>query len=413
MALPIALLALATGCTEDVDFFRSAGFAQESFTNNADLLFVIDNSCSMTEESAGLASNFSGFIDQLTDPEAGGQGNDGLSDAVSSYIEALRSREGYVDFRISITTTNVAQDYGGLKGSQPYIDNSDPNIPDAFRDSLLCETACLDPGVIPSDPSYTCGDPVTEVTSQYLDCQCGEGGWLNQCTTEEEEGIEAVFMAMCRAVENPPDECYADDSQFRDTDILSNEGMLRDDSVLIPIVISDEGDQSRRATDGDADISPYLDRFRRFDQRMAWAVIGPSSEFPDCPSGAANWGTQRYEDIVSETRGRYIPIKTEVNGTCTDTDFGENLEQLGELLSSLLEAFPLTGVPDEDSILAFVEGKRIDRAVLNEDETYGDGWSYDVKRNAVVFHGEALPDYEEKVEIYYLPLSGMPRELPF
>ena len=32
---------------------------------------------------------------------------------------------------------------------------------------------------------------------------------------------------------------------------------------------------------------------------------------------------------------------------------------------------------------------------------------------AVVFQGAAIPDYRESVKIYYLPVEGNPRELPF
>ncbi len=68
--------------------------------------------------------------------------------------------------------------------------------------------------------------------------------------------------------------------------------------------------------------------------------------------------------------------------------------------------------------MVFVDNKFVARAVetINEDtgETgFEDGWSYLAAENAVQFHGEAIPDYNADVRIYYRSLEGMPRELPF
>ena len=47
------------------------------------------------------------------------------------------------------------------------------------------------------------------------------------------------------------------------------------------------------------------------------------------------------------------------------------------------------------------------------DTTYQKGWYYDPSQNAVVFTDDVVPDYNQDVRIYYLPLEGKPRELPF
>ena len=95
------------------------------------------------------------------------------------------------------------------------------------------------------------------------------------------------------------------------------------------------------------------------------------------------------------------------------SNFEESLRRLGDLLNQLDRVFPLRAVPDPDTILAYVDGRRVERAESFEDGSFGDGWSYDPSQNAVVFHGTAIPDFREAVEIYYLPLEGNPRELPF
>lgn len=403
-------MATSAGCNR-YDLFGAAGYSQESYSNDADLLFVVDNSCSMTEESAGLAQNFDDFIQNLTRGDDG-SGTDGLADAVSAYLDLAQQRERYLDFGIGITTTNVAADYGGLLGPQPIVENADDAVADAFNTNLLCHTACLDPSVIPEDPSYVCGEPAATVSKQSLDCLCGANAWQGHCTTDDEEGLEAVFMAMCRAVPDPPEACWGEISQFSDADIGSNDGLMRPGSTLIPIIVSDEGDQSRRGPSGTDDIDEYLRLYRLFNHRVRFGVIGPTLEHLGC-SPAANWGAARYAHVVEATGGRLIPIATDEGGGCRDTDFAENLEQLGELLNGLLDRFPLRAVPDEASIVVYVDGSKASRAEQDADGTWTDGWAYLPEENVVAFFGAAVPDYDQSVQIYYLPLAGMPRELPF
>ena len=61
MLLPLTLV----GCNR-YEMFRLAGYEQASFSNDADLVFIIDNSPSMEEEATALAQNFGVFIDTLT-----------------------------------------------------------------------------------------------------------------------------------------------------------------------------------------------------------------------------------------------------------------------------------------------------------------------------------------------------------
>ena len=57
--------ALASGCNR-YEMFNVAGYEQAAFSNEADVVFLIDNSSSMTDEAADLALNFNVFIDKLT-----------------------------------------------------------------------------------------------------------------------------------------------------------------------------------------------------------------------------------------------------------------------------------------------------------------------------------------------------------
>jgi hypothetical protein len=438
--MPLLALSLLAGCNS-YELFRVTGFEQASFSNDADILFVIDNSDSMQEEATSLATNFDTFIGQLTSAETGSDvPRATLGDAVANYLREHSGDSLFIDYQLAITTTSVyydngptgdidAGEAGTLVGDTQVISRADTDPGGEFQANLLCDATCWDANM-PSNPDYVCGDPLTgDVSEEYLDCLCGVGNWAGHCGSGEEQGIEAAFVALCRATENPPAECYEFPNglatAFIDGDEHSNDGLIRPDANTLVVIVSDEGDSSRRTVEGEdwsagyTDISPYADLFEKFPNRVRFAVIGPAWDGTDgsCLDGAQEWGVERYQNIVTETDGLYIPL-TDISDGCAPTDFGTSMEQLGDLLSNLQTYFPLQSVPDVASIKVFVDGEPVAKSEFTgseEDGTavYDTGWSYDASENAVSFHGDAVPDYNQDVVIYYLPLGGTPRELPF
>jgi hypothetical protein len=79
-------------------------FAQDG-NNATDILWVVDNSCSMSEEQGSLAVNFAAFV---------------------QIVEALD-----MDYQIAVTTTDVA-DQGQFQGSVPIITTSTPDPAGTF-----------------------------------------------------------------------------------------------------------------------------------------------------------------------------------------------------------------------------------------------------------------------------------------
>ncbi len=419
MSRPLTSLGLAAlllaGCHGEL--FRVSGYAQESFSNKADILFVVDNSSSMEDEATAMALNFNTFIGRLTDPTQGQAGSDSLADAVDNYIAYVQARGKFLNYQLAITTTDAGGSWGALYGAPPVLAKGDADVADGFSENLLCTATCFNSSGPPAaDPDWECGDEVNEITRNYLDCICGEDVWMNNCGSGQEEGLEAIFMAMCRAVDDPPDACFEDNS-FTEADLLSNDGLMRDDGMLIPVIVTDEGDTSRRLRQGEDDPAAYAELFAKFNRRMSFAVIGPDPQV--CNSGGATtWGVERYQYFVDETGGSFFPIaKKDAVGDCQVTDFAQALNELGELLNSLLDLFPLAGIPDVSTIRVFVDGEEIIESYQEIDDEgeleWLDGWSYLAAENAVQFHGDAVPDYNQDVRIYYLPLEGMPRELPF
>ena len=98
----LTFLALNSGCNQ-YELFRVAGYQQENYSNDAEILFVIDNSSSMQAESEELAIHFDTFIQFLTDPTQGGATYEGLDDAVDNYIRYVSERGRFLDFQLAIT----------------------------------------------------------------------------------------------------------------------------------------------------------------------------------------------------------------------------------------------------------------------------------------------------------------------
>lgn len=422
--VPLAL-ALATGCNS-YDLFRLAGYQQESFQNSADVLFVIDNSESMLLETSDLVENFGGFIQNIAALEAEIGDQQGLADAVDNYVHFVEDQSAFVDFQFAVTTTDP-QDKGEALGSG-VVGRSDPDLVDAFIDNVLCEAACMEEAVFPSE-NYDCGDPFTEVSEEYVACACGDN-WqsTSNCGTSEEAGLETVFLALCQAVPSPPVACFADytdadgntvPAPLDEGDILKNEGLLREGANFVPVIVTDEGDSSNRIAHGEGTADEYLSLYEQFDVRMTFVTIAPTIDENnqiECPGQGSDWGVARYAWMSHFTDGRFVPI--DETPACVTRDFEEVLTELGALLSNLLTVFPLQSVPVPGTITAVVDGRNIPQAEVTGQDAFGldiysDGWSYRPADNSVEFHGAAIPGYNADVQIFYLPVDGMPRELPF
>jgi len=455
------LLTLLLSCNQ-YEFFNVTGFEQATFSNDADILFVLDNSASMSQEASALGQNFNVFINKLANQSGSGAVVEGLGDAVDDFVAYVTERGNFIDYQLAITTTTV--DYTGagasdalepgeaglLTGTPTILGRDNPDIADAFTKNLLCDATYWDSAELfapeNQDPDYDCdtgGEPEV-ISLQYLDCLCGTNGWDNPSGSGQEEPLEAALMALCRAEENPPDACYEIDAGtstvFTDADIGTNDGFLRDGSTVVIVILGDEGDTSRRIPNGSADVTPYLEAFGQFERNIKVVSLGPNLvpdddglgySLPCNNGGSTDWAAKRLLDISSQTKGFYRYLEEEIDGECALSDFAVHLDKLGDLLNNLDTSFQLATIPDITTIQVYVDGEVIDPApILDETETgipleYGEGWSYESADNAVGFWGNpilnpkkleegcCIPDYQSDVRIYYRPLSGKPRELPF
>lgn len=388
--LPLVALLLASGCNR-YELFRLSGYQQDSFSNRADILFVIDNSGSMLPFAQDLAANFEGFVRQLSSVEEEIVRED-LGDAVDNYIAYAQNPGAYVDYQLGITTTDIDATAGQLLGTPKVLKRGEDRLAQKFVATLLDEATCE----------------------------------IEPCGTATEEPLEAAFLAMCRSVPNPPTDCFEDiavgnytwPATLNQNDIESNKGFLRDRSTFLPVIVTDEGDASRRMAQGNVIADDYLELTSRFNRHVSWVVIGPPTDDqhePTCPSFSPDWGTVRYEFLIQQSNGLKIDILDPQS--CEPNDFETALTALGNLLQTLLTSFPLDSVPVESTILVFVEGEQVQRAEESDFDDFGlptltAGWEYQPDTNSIRFYGDAIPANDAKVEVYYEPIDGMPRSIP-
>ena len=189
----------------------------------------------------------------------------------------------------------------------------------------------------------------------------------------------------------------------------------------------------------------FLDFFAALDRRVVFAIIGPGAELKTdqlgnittdvfCNDQNSSVAMLEFYLWASElTGGLYAPVDVLADGNeheCTDADFADVLADLGKLVSNLAREWPLNRVPDVDTLMVFVDGEEIPPAeclpgddecvpsgyhpACTDDPSAGmNGWAYDPSTQSLRFHGDCIPDFNQVVDVYYLPQSGSGRPLPF
>jgi hypothetical protein len=459
--VPWLTLLLPLASCNHYEMFLVSGHEQVSFSNKVDVLFVTDNSSSTAPYSAAILQNFEVFLEDLAEAGAGGIKDPTLTDAVGDYLTYTSQRGRITDFRMAVTTTDNTfsggftgeadpGEAGLIVGDNPIVNRDDEDIAHRFKQNLGCWASCWNGFEMPTDNTYTgvegdCPFPESgEATTQYVDCLCNDvnypdgENWDSEeiCGSGNEMPVEATLMAMCRAVDDPPDICNHVDSPFRDSWKGTNSEWLRDDSTVIVVFITDEGDSSEITVGGlygnsEVEADVYLQAFAEFGRTIKFAAIGPTLDCNNdglCTTVCSNsfnnpsrTGSMRLKNLAEATGGFYNGI-TEAGEagdgeTCPTADFAENLADLGSMLVNLQSAFELQSVPDETTIRVYVDDEEVARAAILEEneagDVYSDGWTYEPSKNAVVFWGETIPDFNQEVRIFFKPVDGNPRELPF
>lgn len=296
-----------------------------------DVLFIIDNSGSMSEEQENLADNFASFING--------------------------AQQFQNDYQIGVVTTDMddGSESGRLQGN-PRIMSSSPNVASEFSraSSVGTSGSGTEKGLAAAQAALS--DPLIYDTG-----------------------------AACSA----DADCVSPDTCVEGVCGGLNRGFLREDAALELVFVSDEDDFS------DANLNFYVDFFKnikgfRNEGRFhANAITGyRNGQANSCsgPGGEANAGS-RYVEVANRTNGRVYSI--------CETDFGRPLQEIGNQAFGLPVQFFLTRPAERDSIQVSVDGSMratgwsydsaSNSVVFEEDEVPQPGQRVRVEYNAQCF----------------------------
>lgn len=356
-----ALLALlATACRDDrlvsalPPGLRVDTYAQQS-ASKVDVLWVVDNSGSMAPRQENLARNFQAFITLF--------------------------RQGSIDFRLAVTTTDIFTRPGELVGTPALLAPDTPDLERAFARNVRVGT---------SGSAYEAG---LEAARLALERQ------------EEEGAPWRAALATCEAG------CGTEACR-EDCAVRYPVPFLRPGAFLYLVFVTDEEDRS-----------PYELRayWRAFEQAqgigndgtvVASAIIG---EGPANTCGAT--AGRRYQELARLTGG-------EVGSIC-DAEFADTLRALATSAVGLRRTFVLSHVPDPETLEvrirypcgvpaeAVADCEAVDRTGCEGRPTEAletvctprregpDGWRHEAERGALFFAGRSVPGLGSRVEVKY------------
>lgn len=296
-----AASALLLGCENDefAEGFRSdPEFRRETFAQvdpaPVDVLWVVDTSCSMSDEQQLLADHFSAFIDFF--------------------------RTSGLRFRIGVTDTDVEEEDtldgldGRLSGDPSVLTPDTPSLEDAFVDAALMGITDRHDDERGLHAAWTALGPLEEP------------GRPNNGFLREDANLAVIIVS------DEPDYSTlgeADSGNFTDWQGFST------------FLDALKGDPARTALSGIVGIGEG-----GFDDPVG-------CNLPDEPTDPHNWGqgAQRgsgYLEAIRQTGGYATSICSE--------DWVELLARLGLLVAGLHETFPLTDVPVPETLDVQVEG---------------------------------------------------------
>lgn len=369
------VLALTTlsGCGSESPSFSilpdTENFQQntESINTKIDILWVVDNSGSMETSQDGLATNFQSFIQDFESK------NFDFQMAVTT-TDAFLADSNWTDFYNyyqSVQPTDHAKTY----------DNSPQADKTLFRDGIDGSYS----GVTIMDQSTT--DLSTIFTTNILQ---GTDGY----------GDERAFESMRQALE---------DSR--------NNGLVRENSFLAVIIVTDEDDFSHPGfwqsagnngfindnTDPTLySVDDYLSFFDTLtnstDTKKNYNVSSITIKDSDCRDSLTNDFPER---IVAD---RVLALSAATEGIQGDLcgNFADELSVIAENIITKANIFFLDRQPIPETIRVVVNGS----VIPNLDLTGGsEGYNYDADNNAIVFTAASVPPQGAEISVNFDPVT--------
>ncbi len=288
----VPLFGSGTHDDEQTDVFVQAS-GQE-----VDVLFVVDNSGSMSDEQDNLSNNFGSFVSTASQWDT--------------------------DFQIGVVTTDVDANNanaGKLMGDPRFVTSQNGNVND-FEDSV----------------------------------KVGDFG------SGTEKGLEAAFRALTAPlalIHKPITECENDEAcpgESKCIDSVVDAGkkycggynmeFLREDATLEIVFVSDEEDSSDAALTFYIDFFKSIKGFANESLFHAHAIVGPNGGCDGAGGSAADG--QRYREVADQTGGKFHSI-------CA-TDWAQKLEDIGTIAFGLKVQFFLSRPAIPNTVTVKVDG---------------------------------------------------------
>ena len=353
LAFPISMAILVGACGKLPGFqvlAKSDSFSQTVQVNDKiDLLFVVDNSGSMSEEQAVLANSFQTFISQFL--------------------------EKNLNFQIGVISTDVTNNPNYWAATGAYTNSIYRFFPNAGPGTLLARGT---------------NEKILRPDTLNLAEKFQQNITLTTSGSGNEAGVLSAHYAL--------DPARLDACGW-------NEGFIRPEALLAIVFLSDE-DESRAisSTLKDKYIRDYptekAERLAAFSQRLdslkpdrpdlirVDAIVAPS--VAQCPTVYQNGTGDVYSEVALGRNGN-------VSNICTD--FAPALSELGADLIQMLSRFQLKQKPD-GSLEVYVDSRKIPEDPVN-------GWRYLPETKDVEFRGSEIPKADAKISIKYVPAEPL------
>lgn len=260
-----------------------------------------------------------------------------IGQQIHSFVDVLRQKG--MDFRMAVTTMDMSS--GGEKGSfigEPKVLlNSNPNLIPLFRQAIMA----------------------------------GEEG------SSFERGFESMKEALS-------------DEKLNGV----NSGFLRNDAMLAVVFISNEDDGSAGSAADYADILTQLKPDTQYGGR-SWLVnfIGITDPGLECLTTPDFEYTDPGDDYMS-----LVDFSGGVSVSICSEHLAQSLSEIRERISSMITEYPLSTIPQVETIKVSINGQ----VIANDKDN---GWTYHDDLNVIRFHGSAIPAANGVIVVDFTPIG--------
>lgn len=327
----------------------SQSFQQNGATvvqKQIDILWVVDNSGSMSPMQTNLVNNFNSFIQAFV-------------------------TKGY-DFHMAIATSDAYLDGSFFNNNPAYS---------VFRDG----TGSTHTGF----PIMDANTP--NITSVFT---------TNATQGAAGSGDERVFSSFKSALLNPANSSFRRPGAFLAVIILSDEDDFSDGTRVegswVYGGIADHSYTNPTLESVDSYVS-FLDTLTNSTSPTSRNYNVSAVTVMDTACLDAH-KTQAPSTIIGQ---RYMDLANKTNGVLADLcspSYATALDLIQKRIIELSTQFYLNRIPNEATIQIWVNGNLIPQDATN-------GWTYNSSSNAIVFHGTAVPPQNANIQVSFDPLT--------